>query len=277
MCDNNYTVYRHVAPNGKIYVGITRRPLKERWLNGRGYKRNPYFSRAIEKYGWDNFKHEVLLKGLRKEEAELAERLFIGCWDLMNPEHGYNLDSGGAANKIPSDETRRRMSESHKGLRHSEETKRKISESQTGKKNHMYGKSGELSPVYGRKHSAETRRKISEAQRREKNHMYGKRFQHSKETKEKISQARKGKCKGKDHPNYGKHLSKETRKKISNSKEKCRVAMIDKSTGQIICVFPSITDAERETGINNPHICSCCKGRRKTAGGYIWKYADNKK
>jgi hypothetical protein len=39
-------------------------------------------------------------------------------------------------------------------------------------------------------------------------------------------------------------------------------------------VFPSGAKAKEELGINNSHITACCKGIRKTAGGYHWEYSD---
>jgi hypothetical protein len=39
-------------------------------------------------------------------------------------------------------------------------------------------------------------------------------------------------------------------------------------------VFISTRDAWRKTGINYSHICECAKGKRKTAGGFKWGYAD---
>jgi len=42
----------------------------------------------------------------------------------------------------------------------------------------------------------------------------------------------------------------------------------------IIKKWNSISEAESETGINHGNICWCCKGKRKTAGGYKWKYAN---
>ena len=38
--------------------------------------------------------------------------------------------------------------------------------------------------------------------------------------------------------------------------------------------YPSIKQAERETGINNTNIYRCCSGERKTAGGFVWKFSD---
>jgi len=36
--------------------------------------------------------------------------------------------------------------------------------------------------------------------------------------------------------------------------------------------YSSTMDAERQTGVDHSHISACCKGKLKTAGGYIWKY-----
>lgn len=59
---DNYIVYRHTSPSGKVYIGITSRQPEQRWLNGNGYKDSPKFYNAIKKYGWDNFNHEILFQ-----------------------------------------------------------------------------------------------------------------------------------------------------------------------------------------------------------------------
>ena len=128
---DNYCVYCHTSPSGKKYVGISCDPVR-RWRNGRGYKLNYLFSRAIDKYGWDNFEHEILYQGLSASEAAEIETRLIINWDLTNPENGYNL-MAGAGGPI-NEESRRRMSLSQMGntntLGHklSDSTKRKISE-----------------------------------------------------------------------------------------------------------------------------------------------------
>lgn len=38
--------------------------------------------------------------------------------------------------------------------------------------------------------------------------------------------------------------------------------------------FNSITDATKSINKDTSHIVSCCKGRRKTAYGFIWKYEE---
>ena len=48
------------------------------------------------------------------------------------------------------------------------------------------------------------------------------------------------------------------------------VQMLDKSTGELLAIFPSTHEAERATGINQSHISKCCRGKLKSAGGYVW-------
>ena len=45
--------------------------------------------------------------------------------------------------------------------------------------------------------------------------------------------------------------------------------------GKFIAQYPTIREAERQTGIDNGWISACCKGKYgyKTAGGYVWKYS----
>ena len=67
--NKTYYVYRHISPNGKSYIGITKQEPTRRFQNGNGYKTQRAFYRAIQKYGWDSFKHEILEEGLTEKEA----------------------------------------------------------------------------------------------------------------------------------------------------------------------------------------------------------------
>ena len=40
----------------------------------------------------------------------------------------------------------------------------------------------------------------------------------------------------------------------------------------VVQEYPSLREAERITGIKNQNISSCCRGKNKTAGGYVWRY-----
>ena len=89
-----YSVYVHISPSGKRYVGITCCEPEKRWSNGKGYKCCSSLNEAIKKYGWDNFSHQILIDGLCKESAEALERQFIDRWNTANPLCGYNLKLG---------------------------------------------------------------------------------------------------------------------------------------------------------------------------------------
>ena len=110
------------------------------------------------------------------------------------------------------------------------------------------------------KHSEETKKKISESK-------IGITF--SEEHKKKISEA----LSGEKSPNFGKHFSEEHKKKISQSKGVNGILQFSKD-GELIAEYSSLTKASRQTGCSAPHICSCCKGKRKSCGGYIWKYSN---
>lgn len=64
-------------------------------------------------------------------------------------------------------------------------------------------------------------------------------------------------------------LAQETMQGKANSKI---IAQFDKS-GNFIKNYNSIIEAERQTNISNGTICDVLKGRRKSAGGFLWEYA----
>lgn len=52
-----------------------------------------------------------------------------------------------------------------------------------------------------------------------------------------------------------------------------RIRQMSKS-GDVIRVWKSLAEIERETGFRKSYICRCCKGRCKQAYGYRWEYDD---
>ena len=44
------------------------------------------------------------------------------------------------------------------------------------------------------------------------------------------------------------------------------------SDGVFVKEYKSIMKASRDTKINKNNIWCCCKNRRKTAGGFTWRY-----
>ena len=118
MEEKTWTLYCHTNKvNGKMYFGITcSNNPKRRWRGGSGYKACPYFSAAIEKYGWDGFKHEVIETGLTKDEASEAERLAISFFDTDKKEKGYNVQPGGISVGGMSDEGKASLRTNNIGL-----------------------------------------------------------------------------------------------------------------------------------------------------------------
>lgn len=95
---NLFCVYMHTNKvNNKRYIGITNQRPSYRWrLDGSGYK-HQIFGRAINKYGWENFDHELLAIDVSKEEACELEQKYIQEYQTTNPTHGYNVSTGGEA------------------------------------------------------------------------------------------------------------------------------------------------------------------------------------
>lgn len=151
MEERTYKVYKHTLPkiisgkeNDMVYIGITckENPL-DRWgANGSHYKYNEHFSRAISKYSWQNFEHEILFDGLTKEDAEELEIALIAEYNSTNDKFGYNKAFGGSSVG-----------------KHTEKTKKMIS----GKAKKRF-ENPENNPMYGKHHSEDTKRKISEKQ-----------------------------------------------------------------------------------------------------------------
>lgn len=150
-----YVVYMHEhRESGKKYIGITGMKPEHRWNNGKGYT-SGYFRNAIEKHGWDAFRHEILYTRLTKEEACSLEQELIAKYRTNDPEYGYNSSVGGEMSALGSrwylsEETKRKMRKPK-----SEEHRKRISEARKGEGNAMYGKTL----------SEEHRKKISESEK----------------------------------------------------------------------------------------------------------------
>ena len=103
--ENNYKIYCHLNKiNGKRYIGQTKTSVQKRWgHNGYEYTRkhpDSLFAKAINKYGWDNFEHQILFENLTKEEANQKEIELIAFYKSNNREYGYNITAGGNTNTL---------------------------------------------------------------------------------------------------------------------------------------------------------------------------------
>ena len=56
--------------------------------------------------------------------------------------------------------------------------------------------------------------------------------------------------------------------------EKCSIPILQLTKdGTLIKEWPSAHEAGRQLGIHQQNICACLKGRGKSAGGFVWRYA----
>lgn len=225
--------------NGKKYVGQTRRTSQERWKEHCKPEKCVLLRRAIEKYGKNSFTVTDVDTADTPEELNRKETEWILKLNTLAP-NGYNLQVGGK-NGLIAEETRKKISNSHKGKHLSEAHKKALSIAFSGK-NH---------PLYGTKMS--------------------------QETKDKISKANKGRLSGEKNPHYGIPNSKEIRQKISEKNKLYYKNTLHHGCLKVLCVetgkiYPSATHAFRETGIDNSQIGKVCRGVYKTAGKLHWEY-----
>ena len=231
----NYTVYMHVNKiNNKKYIGITKTSVNKRWgNNGSGYGRNKQsiFYRAIQKYGWDNFEHLILYEKLSRDEACNIEIKLIKEYKTQDSNFGYNIQPGGQLGNdgvVFSEESKKKMSESHKGKKLTEDHKNKISESCKGH-----------APCI---HSDETKEKLSKINT-------GKIL--SEETKNKISESL-----------TGIKRSPETLKKRKENSS----ANVSVYCPELNMKFQTIADAAKYTNTQRSNIQKCLRGERKSSG-----------
>jgi group I intron endonuclease len=126
--------------NNKIYIGQTTKKMSVRFAQHCGTNNSSYISRAIKKYGKNNFIVEEICCAKSLEDLNFLEIFFISKLNTLKPK-GYNIEYGGdnikrvrssMSGKQHSEATRLRMSEAHKGKKLSAETKKKLSVARKG-------------------------------------------------------------------------------------------------------------------------------------------------
>jgi group I intron endonuclease len=161
MNENIYLIYKFISPSGKGYIGQTKNYIHRCYEHQKSSSGCTAFKRAIDKYDWDNFTHEILEKDLTLEEANIREVYWIEFHNTLAP-NGYNLTTGGLNHKL-SDETKQKMKDNHPdvngennpmwGYEWSEEQRENHSRFMTGRNgelNGMYGRTGENAICFGR-------------------------------------------------------------------------------------------------------------------------------
>ena len=182
--------------NGRVYIGKHSTSNLDDGYLGSG----KLLKQAIRKYGKHKFKREILLFCNTQEEALIEESKLVTDEFVQRPDT-YNLkkggEGGGCVGRVMSESSRKKLSESRKGIQFSEEHIEKL--------------------------------RVASSNRT---------------------------------------LSKKSRKLISKS-----IIQLSMS-GEVIKEWSSTMDVERELSINHASITQCCKGKRKSAGSFKWKYKE---
>lgn len=278
-----YTVYCHLFPNGKRYVGITRNSPERRFGKGMNYKTCVLLNRAIEKYGWDNVEHIILHTAETKVAAEDLERHYIRLFDSDNPMHGYNMLPGGdVATNDATPEMRHKLGNGQRGKTRTQEEKQKISDGVKA----VFARP-ESNGHFGLKASEETRRKMSESHK-------------ARWTDELRSDAAERMRTRMSDPDYRKkvldnlasyqrkpgdyHCSEETKKILSQSQkgrwigEKSPTAkpvLQFTKDGEFVKRWACAGEAARAGCADRRNIANCCHHKIQSAGGFVWKFEDD--
>lgn len=240
-----YSVYMHTnLINGKVYIGKSFRNPVYRWgKDGSGYLRcsrghnkvnQRHFASAIKKYGWENFKHEVLFKGLSSKEASEKEKELIRQYESNNPSKGYNMTEGGegCAGRIVTQETRDLLKESLKKY----------------KKIYQYDKKGNFIKEWRDCEEILSAFKV-ESDSNLYSHLAG---------KQKSFKGFIFKLEETDDVQY----------RIKTTAKSIRCYTLD---GKYIKTYSSYQEAFKETGSHPSMIVRCLRKECVSSGGFVWK------
>lgn len=298
-----YKVYMHTSPNEKKYIGITRQEKPEkRWgSNGCGYMDNAYFWRAIQKYGWNNFQHEILFENLTKEEAEQKEIDLIAEYQSNKTEFGYNISSGGAYNPNVTLKPVKQYTlegvfvEEYKCIKYASIDTNISKSSINSCCSNKLKTAGGFIWRYADQELTEGYLAWCNRDEREDNNIAVRQYSKSGEFIREYKSLTIAGLETNTNPTSITLCCKGEYKSVANSiwryaeeeltqehLEWCNkpqgrgekeVSQYFKD-GTFIRTYESIEEAHLKTGVNRCRIGKCCKGVAKTAGGYLWRLSN---
>jgi hypothetical protein len=240
-----YTYLLNHRPSGKVYYGFRCanrvEPHEDLWKHY--FTSSPKIQQLIEETGTDSFDTEIRQVFETKEQAIAWETRVLQRCKVLHDDRWINQNVAGYI--VPTEESRKKISDYHKGKPKSKEQIEKIRYSNIGKNK-------------GKVASEEHRRKNSEAHAGEKNGRYGKEV--SEETRRRISEAKKGKQVA---HNKGVPMSEEQKQKLR-----------EKMVGRKVDPEVLARRVASQTGQTRPKLyCAHCK--RNIAQGWFHRHGDN--
>jgi group I intron endonuclease len=254
----------------KCYIGETKEDTPEKRWKGhiQSIKRSegcPALKCAIKKYGIEKFKFEVLIICF-DEDRFIYEKEYIKKYNCQVP-NGYNIlpggEGGGFLGKTHSKETKKKIGESKKCFiqnnpNHFETYREKLKESM---------KKVDISSAV--KNSEKFQKAVKEGRIGGNFHKEGK---PSEETKKKIRESVNKYYSNLD--NNAKKINIEKHREAMTKASGRKIAQYRKDN-VFVKEYISIAEASRLSNVKKPNIQQVLSGNTKTAGGFIWKYADN--
>lgn len=241
--------------NGHTYVGSSTN-IKERWrIHVSELSKNKhhslYLQRAWNKYGEEFFEFSII----EYCETSLLMQREQFYMNTLKPEYNIVKIAGRTTGYKHAKETIEKIVLALTGRNVSDETRQKIGSANKkkleGRKLSDRHRQNVINGLIGRVRSEESKQKTSETLRalyadKSKHPMYGR--------------------KGDKHPSYGRTGEKSPKSKPVNQYN---------GDDEFVCRYVSILEAERNTGISSDAISNCLRKRSKTAGGFIWRYAED--
>ena len=273
-------IYCAVSPSYKKYYGQTiefDHRKRTHYLDAFKGNCQYAFHRALRKYGFDNFVWHIIESYVEDKDKLInilndREIYWIKKDKTYLPEFGYNMKIGGF-NGLLTEETKAKIGKANRGKHHTEETKQKQREANLGEKSPMYGKSfyDVWLEKYGKEIADQNFLKYKENLKGRFSGIKGKHL--TEETKQKISEANTGKKHSKETKalwslqRKGRKLSEETKQKIG---EKHRGKKLSEETKKKIGEKNKINSADKNNGMygkkhtqeSKKKMSEKCKGKK---------------
>lgn len=233
--------------NGKIYIGQTtnfiHRVYQHRSDSNNIEKRkgNSYFHNAMNQYGVDNFKFEII-EDIENSLLNEREQYWIKFYNSYSP-NGYNLTLGGNGFKGHS---------------------RFQSEEEKSKRKQLMIEKYQNNPELIEKHRKRTIELWKNENFRNKVIKGLKNFHKNNPNF----------FKGENNPFFGHKHTEETKERLRKSKKSNFVEQLNKDTLEVINTYESLHEMNRQTGYDRGWISKAVK-QNKIAYGYKWKILES--
>jgi group I intron endonuclease len=273
-------IYMYTSPSGKSYIGQTWYPDKRKKQH-KDARSKSYFHSAIKKYGFENFKYEILHENIQNQiELDLLESCEIENKKTLHP-YGYNLMITGRGGLL-TEEHKNRIKKAHLALelKMPEYTKQCLIKANKGRKL--------------------PREQVAKAANKNRGKKRTEEFKINQSIKQKgikrgpLSEEHKNKLRGRKMPvwqiellrNINKNRKiKEEQKNIIRECNKNRVwkedskqKIILKLSKNVLCIETGIIYLNcKEAAIKNGFkhssaISRCALGKTETSYGFHWEY-----